>query len=111
MSGLIFFQEDPRLNQACGDPERIAEVLQIEIPAELAGRDAEIRDPLVFDEYFFNSCLGADVIDIVSFLPKGREKRDIGCDMPGGAAAGENDFFHEGCLSACSGSSGFMIYD
>ena len=75
------------------DAERIREVLPVEIPAQLAGRDPIVGDLLLLDQSRFDPIVGTDIIDLITCLAQGWKQCDIRRNMAGSSAAGQDDFF------------------
>ena len=84
----------PRFGKALEHAEGIGEVLPVEVPAELAGGNTVIGDPLSGHERLLDAFIGADIFDVEAGLPKTGKQGDVGRNVSGGAAAGQNDLFH-----------------
>ena len=73
---------------------RIRKIFDVKISAEFSSRYPIVWDFKIRNQFFLNPVIGADIVNIVAFLPQCREQGDIGRHMPGGSAASEDDFFH-----------------
>ena len=78
---------------ALQDLEGVGEVLRVEIPAQLAGRDTVVGNLELCDEFFLDSVIGAHIGNIVAELAKPRQQCDIGRHMSGSSAAGQKNSF------------------
>ena len=86
-------QDPARLGKASDHPGRIGEILPVEIPAQLARRDAVVRNSLGLDQVLLDPLVGADVMDLIATFTQLAEECNIRSDMAGRAAAGQYDFF------------------
>lgn len=90
-----FLEHFFRLEEALYHAERICEIFQIKVAAQLSGCDTVIGDAEFLDQLFFDSVVRADILYFVAELPELWKQGDIRCHMSGGSSAGENDSLHE----------------
>lgn len=67
---------------ALQDLERVGEVLRVEIPAQLAGRDTVVGNLELRDEFFLDSVIGAHIGNIVAELAKPRRNAILASHGP-----------------------------
>ena len=82
------------LQESLRDAKRIREIFEIEVSAQLSRGDPVIGDAEFFNQFFFDSVIGTDVLNIVVELPQARDQCNIWSDMTGCSAAAENDSLH-----------------
>ena len=86
----------PRLIHALDDAEGIGEILQVEIAAQLAhGHGVVGHAGQIGHQPFLHAVGRADVMHVPSVRLQARNQREVRRDMSGGAAARQNDSFHE----------------
>ena len=95
--GRLQLADDAKALEHAGDhAERIGEVLQIKIPAQLAGADRVVSDALHrFDQGALDAVFRANVVDFPALLKQQGNQRLIGGNVAGRAAAGQNNALHK----------------
>lgn len=63
---FIFFQKLASFPVSFYHAEGVGEIFQIEVAAQFAGGYPVIGDPGVFDEFFLNALIRANIADLVS---------------------------------------------
>lgn len=53
-----------------------------------------IRNAKLFNQLFFDTVVGTDILYVIAQLVQTREQGDIRSDMTGSSATGKNDSFH-----------------
>ena len=92
--GLEFLNDGSGFSEALQHPERIGEILEIKITAQLPGRNTAVGDPFFHDQFLFDPFIGTDVQDIETGFLKPGDQCHVRGHMSCCSAAGENDFFH-----------------
>ena len=91
--GTDFLQDTSGLYITFHNPERIREILQIKVAAELSRGNPIIGDIIISDQPFLHSFIGTDIGNFIAKLPQRRQEGDIWRNVSGGSAAGKNDSF------------------
>ena len=94
---FVFFEKFAGLAVAVNHAERIRKVLHVKISPELPRRDSHIGQPEIGDQILLNSLLGSDISDLITRFLQIRQERNIGRNMAGSPAAGQN-YFLLGCV-------------
>ena len=100
-----------RLERACDDAEGIGEIAHVEIAAQLAALDDMIGHAVNrLDQTALDAVFGPDVVDFPALGFKRRDQRQIGRDMAGRSAAGQNDLFHGSFIPPQSKASELFLH-
>ena len=92
--GFDRVNDSRRLPNAVDHAKGIGKVFRVKITAQLAYRDGVEGDALHLGDQLLLGAVGrADVMDFPSVGLQAWNQRQVRRDMPGGSAAGENDFF------------------
>ena len=88
-----FVDDAGRLAHALDHAEGVGKVFDVKVAAQLAHRYGVEADTFhLADQCFFHAVGRADVVNFPSVSLQAGDQRQVRRDMPGGSAAGENDF-------------------
>ena len=94
---LVFFEKFAGFAVAVDHAEGVRKVLHVKISPKLPRRNPHVRQSEIGDQILLDSLLGSDISDLITRLLQIRQERNIGRNMAGSPAAGQNDFLL-GCV-------------
>ena len=89
----ITLEELPCLGIALQHTEWIREIFDVKIAAQLPCGNADIGNAAVAHQFLLYAVFRADIGYLISCLPEGGQKRDVGRHMPCSAASSEDNLF------------------